>query len=340
MKPGRPINAFAATVHSGVIALGAIAIAATALGAHTAYAEEKQVPRYTPAPQIGGALTSVGSDSMADLMALWADGYKKLQPQVALNVTSRGSATAPAALIEGAADLGPMSRPMKTAEISEFKTKYGFEPTQVRTAIAAVTVYVAKENPIEEISFEQLDAIFSTSRKRGAVMAAATWGDLGVKGEFATQPIMAVGVTADLTTQAFFRQQVMLQGEFVPNLMATANNEAMFQMIASNRAAIGFGEARAQNGRKAVEGVKAIAVRRAKEDKAIAPSEANLLSGDYPLGRYLNIYVVRYPGEAVEPSTRDFLRYVLSEQGQRVVRSEGLIPLTPKMVREELAKLE
>ncbi len=326
MKVYRPLKAFV------VLSTVAASIAANA------FAED--APRYTPAPHLDGALTSVGSDSMADLMALWAEGYKKLQPKVELNVTSRGSATAPAALIEGAAELGPMSRPMKAAEISEFKTKYGFEPTQVRTAIAAVTVYVAKENPIQEISFEQLDAIFSTSKKRGGATVASTWGDLGVKGEFAAQPIVAVGVTADLTTQAFFRQQVMLQGEFVPTLMSTANNEAMFQMIGSNRAAIGFGEARTQNGKKAPEGVKAIAVRRTASDKAILPTEATLLSGEYPLGRFLNIYVVRYPGEPVEPSTKDFLRFVLSEQGQRTVRAEGLIPLSPKMIREELAKLE
>ena len=307
-------------------------------------AEERKpgagLPAYSPAPQLGGELTSVGSDSMADLMALWAEGYKKLQPQVALNVTSRGSATAPAALIEGAADLGPMSRPMKSAELSEFKTKYGFEPTQVRTAIAAVTVYVAKENPLEEISLEQLDAIFSTSKKRGAPAGLITWADLGVKGSFASQPIVPVGVTADLTTQAFFRQQVMLQGEFVPTLMATASNESMFQTISSNRSAIGFGEARAQNGKKVLEGIKAIAVRRTKSDPARLPTEANLVSGEYPLGRILNIYVVRYPGEQVEPSTKDFLRYVLSDQGQRIVRAEGLIPLTPKMIREELSKLD
>lgn len=302
------------------------------LAAPAVYAEE--TPADTAAQK---RLTAVGSDSMGSLMRSWVEAFHERNSQVSMQIVSRGSATAPAALIEGSADLGPMARPMKAAELEKFTSRYGFEPTQIRTAISAVGVYVPVSNPLDQITFEQLDSIYSANRKREG-KELVTWGDLGVKGALAKQAIVPIGLEEETQAANYFRQQVMLQGDFSEKVMSTADNRSLFQALSINPNGIAFGDvslAKAESTK-----VKLIPVRRDAASRALLPDESHVRDGSYPLARFLNIYIVRYPGEPVDSSLRDFLAFVLSPAGQSVAQREGLIPLPQAAVQEELTKLQ
>ena len=294
-----------------------------------------ELPEYSPADLGEGKLSSVGSDSMDGLVGLWVDAYREYQPQVVVQVVSRGSATAPAALIEGTADIGPMARTMKANEVEVFRTQYGFEPTQIRTALSGVAVYVSKDNPISQISFDDLDAIYSAKRKRGAKKQYSNWSDLGVAGQVSGESIMPLGSLQDSYPYSYFRQSILLQAPFVKELASTADSRSMFEAIGANLGAIAFGEVLS----KGDDRVKALPVSKKRGDAAYQPSEFNMLSGKYPLARFLNVYVVRYPGKPLDSATADFLRFVLSKQGQQVVAKQGLRPLPAAVVQAELGKL-
>ncbi len=289
--------------------------------------------------EAGKRITAIGSDSMGSLMRRLAEAFRKQQPQVAMQVVSRGSATAPAALIEGSADLGPMNRPMKATELKEFRSKYGFEPTQVRTAIAAVGIYVAAENPLDKITFAQLDSIFSASRKRAGETVVTKWEQLGVKGKFSGEEIVAIGLEAESQAASAFRQQVMLQGEFSDRLLVTTDSRSLAEALRVNKSGIAFGDLTAESNSE-MKSLKRLQVGKDDLSHAVKPTEANVRSGEYPLARFLNIYIVRTPGEPLETSLKTFLSFVLSPAGQEIVRREELIPLPTAVAQEELSKLE
>ena len=302
---------------------------------YSALAEESlsEAPAYAPAKIAEGSITSVGSDSMAGLMALWKEEYAKVQPNVAIQLVSRGSATAPAALIEGTAQIGPMARSMKQPEIEEFERKYGFAPTKVRTALAATAVYVAEDNPLTKLTYKELDAVFSSERKRESKKGVTTWGELGVSGEFTGREILPLGTMENDYHYGYFRQQVLLQGEFSEKVRPVADVGALIRALRANRDVIGYGPV----GIKA-RGVKVLAIARTGEGAFLLPTDENLVSERYPLARYLNVYLVRFPGEELDSATRDFMRFILSESGQKLAKIQGLMPLPGEVLREELLK--
>lgn len=305
------------------------------LGAAPAALAE-DLPAYSPSNLGATSLSSVGSDSMANLVDLWTKEFQKFHPQLEVQVVSRGSASAPAALIEGTADVGPMVRPMKSVELDRFNRSYGFEPTQIRTAMAGVAIYVSDENPIKSISFEELDALYSKSMNRGAKEAVERWSELGVSNGVSSQQIMALGAGIDSYARSFFRQQVLMLGDFDQDVTMTADTASMLETIKRNDNAIGFG-AIVNN---IPAGVRLLPVRKEATARAVLPTEDALRSGTYPLGRFLNVYVVREPGKNMEPETKEFLRFVLSRNGQEIVAEEGLLPLPASVARQELAKLK
>src|SRR5262245_7803733 len=140
---------------------------------------------------------------MNNLMTLWAETFKGMYPNVRVQIEGKGSSTAPAALIAGTAQFGPMSRAMRATEVDQFERKYGYKPTQIRTSYDALAVYVNKDNPIEKLSLAQVDAVFSKTRKRGA-KAVTTWGQLGLTGDWASRPISLYGRNSASGTYGFF----------------------------------------------------------------------------------------------------------------------------------------
>src|SRR5262249_15935566 len=154
------------------------------------------------------------SDTMNNLLALWSESFKKFYPSVEFEIEGKGSSTAPPALTAGTSDFGPMSREMKKAEIDKFEEKYGYKPTPLPVPIDTRAIFVHKDTPIEGLSFAQLDAIFSGTRKGGYEKDIRTWGDLGLTGDWADKPISLFGRNAVSGTYGFLKEHVLLNGDF------------------------------------------------------------------------------------------------------------------------------
>lgn len=298
-------------------------------------------PGYVATPGLEGPFTIVGSDSMSGLVEGWAEGYRRYQPNLKLSLELKGSATGPAALIEGAADVSPMARPMKKAELEEFQAEYGFTPTMLRVAVAAVGVYVPTSSKLESISLRELDAIFSQERRVAGGTAPESWGALNINGVTSGEKIVPISISPESPVGAYFRQQVLDVAPFTERLVTVASTDALIETLSATQGGIGIGELvgpEMLNRR----GVKLIPVSDPASGKPtpVFPSEARLHDGSYPLGRYLLTYFVRAPQEELEPATKDFLTFILSEEGQRVVRRKGLIPISPSVAKAQLLELK
>jgi phosphate transport system substrate-binding protein len=314
---------------------------ALSLGTHSAHAESKTkasaketLPVYKPTSGVSGTLKSIGSDSMNNEMALWSEAFRKFYPGVKIEVEGKGSATAPAALIAGTAQFGPMSRPMKGEEISAFKTKFGYEPTAVKTSLDVLAVYVHRDNPIQSLSLQDVDAAFSKTRKSGAAKDVVTWGDLGLTGEWAKKPIQLYGRNSASGTYGYFKEHALAKGDFKDNVKEQPGSAAVVQAIANDKFGMGYSGI----GYK-TDGVKAVPLSLKSGKPAVTASNATALDGSYPLGRFLLIYINKAPNQELDPARREFLRYVLSAQGQESVEKNGYIALPLKIINQERAKL-
>ncbi len=293
------------------------------------------LPEYSSETLEQSSLSSIGSDSMGGLMTKWVSEYRKYQPNVRLQLVSRGSALAPAALVEGTADLGPMARPMKTSEREDFLTRYGFEPTQIRAAASAAAIYVHADNPIESISLAELEQVFGASPKRGKAKRLNTWGQLSVGGAYSGRSISPLGREGESYISGYFRQRVLLQGKFVSSMKSLKNTRSLFDAILADSSAIGFAEYDAA----LPAGLKMLKVRKETSEPAYMPTPATIAKASYPLSRFLSIYVVRTPGEPLDETTADFLKFILSRQGQELVLRLGMRPLSADALRAERKKL-
>ena len=292
---------------------------ASPLNAETLNADS--LTQYKPAKLSKQTITSVGSDSMGGLMQRWITAYSKKQPEVRVQVSSRGSASAPPALIEGSADLGPMARQMKRAERLQFLSAYGFQPTEIQVAYAAVAIYVAKNSPRKTISISELQELYSESNTQTKSQPQSTvlYGQIG-------HPYLA----------GYFKQKVLLQKPFSKSISETASPSALYEALGSNDKAIGFA---AYDSKYPSDKVRLLAVVSETGAKAVAPSMASIADGSYVLSRSLNIYTARQPGEPMEAPLKDFLTFVLSQQGQQIVAQQGLIPLSNPQILTQRVKL-
>lgn len=309
-----------------------LAVGAVLLTSQAAFAQV--LAEYKPVAGVSGSLKSIGSDSMNNELALWSEGFRKFYPGVKVEVEGKGSATAPAALIEGTAQLGPMSRPMKSEEVEGFKKKYGYEPTAVRTSLDVLAVYVHRDNPIKELTLDQVDAIFSKTRKGGSAKDLPTWGDLGLKGEWAKKPIQLYGRNSASGTYGYFKEHALYKGDFKDNVKEQPGSAAVVQAIANDKFGIGYSGIGYMT-----QGVKAVPLAD-KGKKAVPATKESAYAGTYPLGRFLLLYVNKSPSQALDPLRSEFLRYVLSKQGQEAAEKNGYIALTPDLVKQELTKLQ
>lgn len=307
-----------------------------ALLAASAQAEKVQVDSsiqpYKTASGVSGNLNSIGSDTLNNLMTLWAEGFKKAYPNVNIQVEGKGSSTAPPALIEGTAQLGPMSRPMKSAEIDAFERKYGYKPTEIPVCIDALAVFVNKDNPVKGLTMKQVDGIFSSSRKSGS-QDITTWGQVGLEGDWAQKNISLYGRNSASGTYGFFKDEALLKGDYKVTVKEQPGSSAVVQGIASDLGAIGYSGI----GYKTSD-VHTVALGE-DEDELIEPSYENCVNGEYPLARFLYVYVNKKPGTALDPLTSEFLKFVLSKEGQEVVVKDGYFPLPKQAVDETLEAL-
>jgi phosphate transport system substrate-binding protein len=312
-------------------------LAVPALGLAIALAVQAQVKvdeklaEYKPVGGVSGNMKSIGSDTMNNLMALWAEGFHKYYPNVQVEVEGKGSTTAPPALIAGTAHFGPMSRPMKNAEIDRFEEKFGYKPTALRTSIDMLAVYVHRDNPIASLTLQQLDAIFSKTRKAGYPKDIRTWGDAGLEGEWADKPISLYGRNSASGTYGFFKEHVLKNGDYKDEVKEQPGSSAVIQGVASDKYGIGYSGI----GYKTAD-VRAVPLADKTDAKAIEPNSENAYSGKYPITRFLYLYVNYKPKSELDPLRREFIRYIFSKEGQQDVIKDGYFPITATIAAKAL----
>lgn len=315
---------------------GAVALSAT-LGVSGAAAQTIQVdenlPAYEKVSGISGNLNSIGSDTLNNLMTLWAEGFKKVYPNVNVQIEGKGSSTAPPALIEATAQLGPMSRAMKSKETDAFEKKFGYKPTPVRTSLDSLAVFVNKDNPVAGLNIEQVDAVFSKNRKCGAVTDVTTWGDAGLTGTWTTAPISLYGRNSASGTYGFFKKKALCKGDYKDTVKEQPGSASVVQGVSEDPNGAGYSGIG-----YTTSGVRAVALAESGTDY-VEPNYDNVASGKYPLARFLYIYVNKAPNSALDPLTSEFLKFVLSKEGQEIVVKDGYYPLSAGLVNEDRTAL-
>jgi len=201
---------------------------------------DKRLPDYKPTSGVSGNIKSVGSDTMNNMMALWAEGFRKHYPNVQVEVEGKGSSTAPPALIAGTASFGPMSRAMKSKEVDEFKEAFGYEPTPLKTSIDMLAVYVHKDNPLKGLTLQQVDAIFSKTRAGGLDKDITTWGDVGLTGEWANKPISLYGRNSASGTYGYFKKHALFKGDYKDSVKEQPGSSSVVQGVATDKYGIGY----------------------------------------------------------------------------------------------------
>jgi len=284
--------------------------------------KEVQLATYVAQRPVSGELKSVGSDSMEPLMSLWSDDFKKFHPRVTTLFLCKGSGTAPKALIEGSTLMGQMSREMNDQELAAFQAKFGYAPTRIPVAVDALVIYVNASNPVKQLRMEEIDAIFSSTRKGGAKNDMLHWGDLGLGGDWKAREIQAYGRDENSGTRAFFKEHVLKKGDFKPSVKAFADQFAVVEAPAVDGGGISYGPLQYAN-----KMVKGVPVAGFNSDRYIEPSLETIQKATYPLTRFLYIYVNKAPGKDLDPTVKEFLRFVLSKEGQAGVSTFGALAI-------------
>ena len=289
---------------------------------------DSAIPHYTKADNVSGTLVSVGSDTLADVMVFSSQEFKKLYPNVVIQLEHRGSGTAPPALIDGRSQLAPMSRLMTDDEVGAFERKYGYKPTFYKVALDPLAIYVNKDNPIRGLTLQQADGIFSSSLKRGGP-SLGTWGSLGLSGDWANKAITLYGRDSVSGTHDYFKEHVLLNGDFKTTVHENISEEVV-DGVANDSSGIGYSGI----GWKSRQ-VRAVSLGEAA-GKLVEPTYENSLDGTYPLARFLYIYVNQRPGQPLDGLTGEFIKYVLSHEGQEVVVQAKFFPLPANIVADTL----
>jgi phosphate transport system substrate-binding protein len=289
---------------------------------------------YRKASGLDGNLSSIGSDTLNNLMTFWAEAFYKHYPHVRVQIEGKGSATAPPALAAGTAQLGPMSRPMKPEEEEAYERKHGYRPARISVALDCLAVYVNKDNPIRGMTMAQVDGVFSRTRKSGSP-DITTWGQLGLTGDRAAMPISLYGRNSASGTYAYFKEHALRKGDYKDTVKEQPGSAAVINGVASDRLGIGYSGI----GYRTSE-VRALPLADGKKTSFVEPAFANVINGTYPLGRALYIYVGKKPGEPMPKLTAEFLKFVLSKEGQEIVIKDGYGPLPAKVVEKQLELLK
>jgi len=289
---------------------------------------------YSKVSGVSGNISSVGSDTLANLMTFWAEEFKRLYPNVNVQIQAAGSSTAPPALSEGTSNFGPMSRKMKDKELASFESKFGYKPTAIAVAIDALAVYVNKDNPIEGLSLPQVDAMFSATRKCGYESDITTWGQLGLTGDWANRPVQLYGRNSVSGTYGYFKKKALCKGDYKDSVNEQPGSASVVQGITKSLNGVGYSGI----GYK-TSGVRAVPLTKKTGGTYIEATPVNASSGKYPLGRFLYVYINKKPNKALAPLETEFMKMILSKVGQNVVVKDGYIPLPAKVAAGELAKL-
>jgi phosphate transport system substrate-binding protein len=320
----------------------ALMIAVAAVGLVAGYAVASGPPKLDPGLTgykavggVSGNVSSIGSDTLNNLMTLWAESFGKFYPNAKIQIEGKGSSTAPPALISGTAQLGPMSREMKGTEVDAFEKKYGYKPTPIRTSVDALAVFVNKDNPLKCMTMAQVDAAFSKSRRYGYKEDIRTWGQLGLTGDWANKPISLYGRNSASGTYGFFKEHSLKNGDFKDEVKEQPGSASVVQGATVDRFAIGYSGIG-----YATAGVRAVPLAEKEGAKCYEADPDNAYAGTYPLARFLYVYVNKAPGKPLDPLTREFVKLMVSKEGQEVVIKDGYFPIPATIAKEELSKVQ
>ncbi len=309
------------------------AIAALGFSALPARADvDPELPSYERVSGVSGNLTSIGSDTLNNLMTLWAEEFAKYYPNVNIQIQGAGTSTAPPALVEGTSNFGPMSRDMRDSEQRAFEERYGYPATQVPVAIDMLAVYVNKDNPIEGMSIAQVDAVFSATRACGFDRDITTWGQLGLTGAWANRDITLYSRNAVSGTYGYFKENALCGGDFKSTINEQPGSSAVVRGVEQTINGIGYSGIGYRT-----SGVRAIPLSRELGLPFFDASPENAITNDYPLARFLYIYANKHPNNGWNPMEREFFRMVLSAEGQGVVFRDGYVTL-PEIVASRFRK--
>jgi phosphate transport system substrate-binding protein len=315
------------------------AYALTLLAVATASAQQvikvdESLPAYQSVEGISGNLNSIGSDTLNNLMTYWAEAFKKYYPNVNVQIEGKGSGTAPPALIAGLSQLGPMSRAMKASEIDDFEKEHGYKPTAIRVAVDALAVFINKDNPVAGLSLPQVDAIFSKSRRAEYKEDVTSWGQIGLTGDWASRPISLYGRNSASGTYGFFKEHALKNGDFKDTVKEQPGSASVVQGVTVDAYGIGYSGIG-----YTTPGVRALPLAAKDGGSFVEATQENAYNGSYPLTRFLYVYVNKVAGEGLDPLTKEFLKMVLSKEGQEVCAKDGYFPLPAKILEEDLKKL-
>ncbi|MEE4218337.1 MAG: phosphate ABC transporter substrate-binding protein PstS family protein [Xanthomonadales bacterium] len=289
---------------------------------------------YEKTSGVSGNLSSVGSDTLANLMTLWAEEFKRVYPNVNVQIQAAGSSTAPPGLTEGTSNLGPMSRLMKDKEIESFEKRHGYKPTPIAVAIDALAIFVHKDNPVEGLSLAQTDAIFSSTRTCGGDEDIDNWGQLDLPGAWATRGIQLYGRNSVSGTYGYFKEHALCKGDFKNTVNEQPGSASVVQSVSSSLNGIGYSGIG-----YTTSSVRAVPLTKTEGKPYVEATSENSINGTYPLARFLYVYINKEPGKTLDPITAEFLKMVLSKQGQEVVVKDGYIPLPASVSEREKSKL-
>ena len=295
---------------------------------------DPEIPAYERTSGVSGNLSSVGSDTLANLMTLWAEDFKRLYPNVNIQIQAAGSSTAPPALTERTSNIGPMSREMKDNEIEAFESRYGYKPTAIPVAIDALAVFVHKDNPIEGMTSPQVDAIFSSNQRCGYSQSITSWGDLGMRGPWEARAIQLFGRNSVSGTYGYFKEAALCDGDFKNNVNEQPGSASVVQSVSTSINGIGYSGIGYRT-----SSVRAVPIARTPESEYFEANAENSIAGTYPLARFLYVYVNKAPNEPLPPLEREFINLILSQSGQAVVLKDGYIPLPARVVAGTKASL-
>ncbi|MEC4750264.1 phosphate ABC transporter substrate-binding protein PstS family protein [Methylomicrobium sp. Wu6] len=316
------------------LALGAMSFAPLSSEAAAKLVVDPSLSAYQTASGISGNLSSVGSDTLANLMTLWAETFNRFYPNVNIQIQAAGSSTAPPALTEGTSNLGPMSREMKDDEIEAFEDKYGYKPTAIPVAVDALAVMVNKDNPIKGLSMDQVDAIFSSTLKCGGSKEIETWGDAGVPA-WGSKSIQLYGRNSVSGTYGYFKEHALCKGDFKSNVNEQPGSASVVQSVTSSTNGIGY-----SGMGYSTSGIRMVPLAKKGSKAYVEATPENALNGTYPLTRYLFVYVNKKPNQPLPPLENEFMKMVLSKEGQEVVIKDGYIPLPAQVVEKYLKALK
>lgn len=304
------------------IALAAVALLAWPAGAANVKVDPNLAP-YKAAGGLTGTITIGGSDSVDPAVQLWLTALHAVHPNVAVKSTAQGSESGFLCLLEGTCTVGTMSREMSKAELSAFEGKFGYKPTRVVVAVGALAIFVHASNPLAGIALDQLDAIYSMSRKGGLKEPLTSWGQLGLGGDWAGRRITPYGRDEHSGTRAFFREKVMHKGDFRPNVNAMGDSQSVAESVSLDPTAIGYGAFNDANSL-----MKTLPVIMPGGLRALPTYDA-IMKGDYTLVRFYYLYLNKPTGRPLPPLTLAFLQYALSRKARPRSRRWGCSPSRP-----------